>query len=105
MPDKAPGIAVPDRVDPTGEWFRFWHGYLHADDDPRFRATWERAFKIGQQVGHQQTKYWAGLVPLLEDLLAVERELAIERAGERWALSNANAEEHALVDEQEEMPF
>lgn len=102
----SPGVAVP--TDAASEWFRFWHGYLHADEDPRFLATWERALKVGRRLGYESTKYWAGLVPLLEDLLAVERELAIDRAGERWALSNAAAEEHAIRaddDEQEALPF
>jgi len=99
----------PERTDAAAEWFRFWHGYLHADEDPRFVATWERALKVGQKLGHERTKYWAGLVPLLEDLLAVERELAVERRAYDWAMSNAMAEEHAIThpdeQEQESLPF
>ena len=102
-------------TDAVEEWFKFWHGYLHADDDPRFLATWERALKVGRRLGYEQTKYWAGLIPLLEDLLAVEHELAVDRQLEdeheraiAWAESNANAEEHAIraMDgDLEELPF
>lgn len=101
-------MVADQAIDSTEEWFKFWHGYLHADEDPRFLATWERALKIGQRQGYERTKYWAGLIPLLEDLLAVEHELAVERQGERWAMSNANAEEHAIAhsdNELEELPF
>jgi len=80
MPQSQAGTAVS--TDPAGEWFRFWRSYLDKDEDPRFRHTWERGVKVGQRVAIERTASWAGLVPLLQDVLDYLIETAIERAAD-----------------------
>jgi hypothetical protein len=78
------GEAVP--TDPASEWFKWWKGYLASDEDPRFRHTWDRAVKVGQRVAIERTASWAGLVPLLQDVLDYLIETAIEREATRGAV-------------------
>ena len=97
MSHAKPGEAVP--TDPAAEFFRFRHGVLQGDDDPRFRTTWERAIKVGQRVAIERTASWAGLVPLLQDVLDYLIETAIEKDAAAVELSSVGARWAALQSE------
>ena len=84
MVNTTSGVAVP-RVDkkPTdamSAWFAWRAKYPERADDPI--ASYEFGVKIGQALAIERTASWAGLVPLLQDVLDYLIALAIEREAE-----------------------
>jgi len=78
-------LAERKATDPSAAWFA-WRGALAkrgdpAGDDPL--ANYEFGLKVGQRIALERTATWAGLVPLLQDVLTYLTELAIERDAEQ----------------------
>jgi hypothetical protein len=63
-------------TDPRGAWYA-WRSRSSQRDDPL--ANYEYGVRIGQRVAIERTASWAGLVPLLQDVLDYLIETAIER--------------------------
>ena len=63
-------------TDPRSVWYAWRHG-SSVRDDPL--ANYEFGLKIGQRIAIERTAAWAGLVPLLQDVLDYLIETAIER--------------------------
>jgi len=64
-------------TDPRSAWYA-WRSRSSQRDDPL--ANYEFGVKVGQRVAIERTASWAGLVPLLQDVLDYLIETAIERA-------------------------
>ena len=67
---------------PANAWFTYRHYHPHEAEDPR------AAFAAGRRIGHQEmldaSTEWMSMVPLLgellEELVALREERAVERA-------------------------
>jgi len=74
-----PGGAVP-ATDPRSVWYAWRHGSSSRDDP---LANYEFGLRIGQRLAIERTASWAGLVPLLQDVLDYLIETAVEREAQR----------------------
>lgn len=81
-------------TDPRGAWFAWRTRHLEAEP----LEAYEWGVKIGQRVAIERTAQWAGLVPLLQDVLDYLIESAIERdmAGASLTGVDGNGEADAL---------
>jgi len=66
-------------TDPRSAWYA-WRSRSSQRDDPL--ANYEYGVRIGQRVAIERTASWAGLVPLLQDVLDYLVETAIERTAD-----------------------
>lgn len=79
MPQTSPGEAVPSNS--RSAWYA-WRTAMAKRGDPRSDdplANYEFGVRIGQRMAIDRTAQWAGLVPVLQDVLDYLLELAIER--------------------------
>lgn len=104
---------APKARDAAKAYYVWRHYNPNSADDPL--AAWSAGYEAGGRAMLVRSATWAGLKPTIEDLLeALNRHLIarerdqLDQDAERWALSNADAEERAirhLDDEQEALPF
>jgi hypothetical protein len=98
---QGPGVAVS--TDPRSAWYA-WRSRSSQRDDPL--ANYEFGVRIGQRVAIERTASWAGLVPLLQDVLDYLIETAIERtAGMGVGAELSPRDDVPAVVDAEEIPF
>lgn len=66
--------AVP--TDPRAAWYA-WRSRATMRDDPL--SNYEFGLKVGQRMAIERTASWAGLVPLLQDVLDYLIDTAVQR--------------------------
>lgn len=71
-----PGTAVP--ISEETEWFKWRNGYLHGRQDPSYEETFARGVWVGKRCAVQSMTHWAGIVPVLQELLTLLKDLGAE---------------------------